>query len=147
MVCASALFLLSVSLVLTACGRIPESEAAKSRLPTETPTVVTAARVSGGGFKLAETPTGNATSGQTIYLRSCQACHGNNGVANDASQQSLVGNDGLIVMKQLDTADKFVNGFTNAPPHAGFKDDANQNLTPQRLANAYAYLIAQMSGG
>src|SRR5947209_9856824 len=82
-VCAGVLFLLSVSLILTACGRIPDSEAAKSRLPTDTPTVPAAAQVSGGGFKLAETPTGNATSGQTIYLRSCQACHGANGVAND----------------------------------------------------------------
>ncbi len=152
MVCAGVLFLLSISLILTACGRIPESEAAKSRLPTETPTVPAAARVSttssgGGGFKLAETPTGNATSGQTIYLRSCQACHGANGVASDSSQQSLVGNDGLVVKKQLDTTEKFVNAFMGAGPHASFKDDANQNLTPARLGNVYAYLIAQMSGG
>jgi mono/diheme cytochrome c family protein len=145
-VCASVLCLLSASLFLTACGRIPESEAAKSRLPTETPTPAARAPVAVGGFKLAETPAGNATTGQNIYLRSCQACHGNNGAANDATQQSLVGTDGLIVKKQLDTTDKFVNAFTSNDKHAGFKDDPNQNLTPQRLGNIYAFLIAQLSG-
>ena len=62
------------------------------------------------------------------------------------AQTSLVGNDGLIVKKQFDTTDKFVTAFMNAAPHAGFKDDPNQNLTPARLGNIYAYFIAQMSG-
>jgi mono/diheme cytochrome c family protein len=141
--------LLAASLVLTACGRIPESEAAKSRLPTETPT--SAARLpatssSGGGFKLAETPAGNAQAGQNLYVRSCQACHGANGVSNDPSQKSLIGDGGLILTKNLDTTDKFVQAFLDAAPHAGFKDDPNQNLTPARLGNVYAYLIAQMTG-
>jgi mono/diheme cytochrome c family protein len=144
-VAACVLGLLACSLILTACGRIPESEAAKSRLPTETPTVVQAAQVSAGAFKLAETPTGNATAGQNIYVRSCQACHGADGTASDPSQTSLVGNDGVIVKKQFDTTDKFVAAFENAAPHAGFKDDPNQNLTPPRIGNIYAYLIAQMS--
>jgi mono/diheme cytochrome c family protein len=140
--------LLSLSLVLTACGRIPESEAAKSRLPTDTPIPARPAQggTTVGGFKLAETPSGNATTGQNIYVRSCQQCHGNNGTANDSSQASLVGNDGLIVKKQLDTTDKFVNGFSSEPKHADFKDDPNQNLTPPRLGNIYAYLISQMGG-
>lgn len=146
-VAGTVLGLLGVSLILTACGRIPASEAAKSLQPTETPTVVAAAQVAPGGFKLAETPTGNATAGQTLYVRSCQACHGNNGVANDATQASLVGNDGLIVKKQLDTTAKFVDAFMANAKHASFKDDPNQNLTPPRLGNVYAYLIAQMSGG
>ncbi len=141
----TVLGLLSVSLILSACGRIPESEAAKSRLPTDTPTVIAAAQVS-GGFKLSETPTGNASAGQNIYVRSCQACHGNNGVANDPSQASLVGNDGVIVKTQLDTTAKFVTAFMNNDKHAGFKDDPNQNLTPARLGNIFAFLIAQMSG-
>lgn len=146
-VAVTVLGLLSISLILSACGRIPESEAAKSRLPTETPTVAVAAQVSTGSFKLAETPTGNASTGQNIYVRSCQVCHGNNGVANDATQASLVGNDGLIVKKQFDTTAKFVAAFMNNDKHAGFKDDPNQNLTPARLGNIYAFLIAQMSGG
>lgn len=146
MVAACVLGLLSLSLILTACGRIPESEAAKSRLPTETPTVAKAAQVSSGSFKLAETPAGNAATGQNVYVRSCQACHGSGGAANDPGQTSLVGNDGLIVKKQLDTTDKFVNAFANNDKHAGFKDDPNQNLTPPRLGNIYAYLIAQMGG-
>jgi len=145
-VAACVLGLLSLSLALTACGRIPESEAAKSRLPTDTPTVVRSAQVSAGGFKLAETPAGNATTGQNIYVRSCQQCHGTGGAANDSSQASLVGNDGLIVKKLLDTTDKFVNAFASNPKHADFKDDPNQNLTPPRLGNIYAYLIAQMGG-
>lgn len=145
-VAACVLGLLSLSLILTACGRIPESEAAKSRLPSETPTVAKAAQISSGSFKLAETPAGNASAGQNIYVRSCQACHGNSGTANDPSQASLVGNDGLIVKKQLDTTDKFVNAFAGNDKHAGFKDDPNQNLTPPRLGNIYAYLIAQMGG-
>jgi mono/diheme cytochrome c family protein len=145
-VAVTVLGLLSISLVLSACGRIPESEAAKSRLPTETPTVVAAAQVATGSFKLAETPAGNATAGQNLYVRSCQACHGNNGVAGDPSQASLVGNDGLIVKQQLTTTDAFVKAFENNAKHAGFKDDPNQNLTPPRLGNVYAFLIAQMSG-
>ena len=145
-VSVTVLGLLGVSLILSACGRIPDSEAAKSRLPTDTPTVVAAAQVSTGSFKLAETPTGNATAGQNIYVRSCQACHGNNGVANDPAQASLVGNDGLIVKKQLDTTAKLVTAFMNNDKHASFKDDPNQNLTPARLGNIYAFLIAQMSG-
>lgn len=145
-VAASVLGLLSVSLFLTACGRIPESEAAKSRLPSETPTVARAAQASSSGFKLAETPAGNPATGQNVYVRSCQVCHGTDGVASDPSQQSLVGNDGLIVKKQFDTTDKFVTAFMSAAPHAGFKDDPNQNLTPPRLGNVYAYLIAQMGG-
>ena len=144
-VAATALGLRGSSLILSACGRIPDSEAAKSRLPTDTPTVVAAAQVSTGSFKLAETPTGNATTGQNIYVRSCQACHGTNGVANDTTQASLVGNGGLIVKQQIDTTAKFVTGFMNNDKHAGFKDDPNQNLTPARLGNVYAYLIAQMS--
>jgi mono/diheme cytochrome c family protein len=145
--------LLAGSLVLTACGRIPESEAAKSRIPTDTPTsaarvqAATSAASSGGnGFKLAETPTGNAQAGQNLYLRSCQACHGENGLTSDPSQQPLIGNNGLIITKNLDTTDKFVQAFLNAPTHASFKDDPNQNLTPARLANVYAFLIAQMTG-
>jgi mono/diheme cytochrome c family protein len=145
-VAVCVLGLLACSLILTACGRIPESEAAKSRLPTETPTVAQAAQVSAGAFKLAETPAGNATAGQNIYVRSCQACHGTGGAGNDPSQASLVGNDGLIVKKQLDTTDKFVNSFEGNAAHAGFKDDPNQNLTPPRIGNIYAYLIAQMGG-
>lgn len=145
-VAATVFGLLSLSLILSACGRIPESEAAKSRLPTDTPTVAVAAQVSSGSFKLAETPAGNATAGQNLYVRSCQACHGNNGVANDPSQASLVGNDGLIVKQQLTTTDKFVTAFENNAKHAAFKDDPNQNLTPPRLGNVYAFLIAQMSG-
>ncbi|MGI8854911.1 MAG: c-type cytochrome, partial [Thermomicrobiales bacterium] len=82
-VAACVLGLLACSLVLTACGRIPESEAAKSRLPTETPTVAAAAQVSTSAFKLAETPAGNATTGQNIYVRSCQVCHGTGGVVSD----------------------------------------------------------------
>ncbi len=88
-VAACVLGLLACSLILTACGRIPESEAAKSRLPTETPTVAAAAQVASGGFKLAETPTGNATTGQNIYVRSCQVCHGTGGVVSDPSQAAL----------------------------------------------------------
>jgi mono/diheme cytochrome c family protein len=145
-VASTVLGLLSVSLILTACGRIPESEAAKSLQPTETPTVVAAAQVSTGAFKLAETPTGNATSGQNTYLSSCQFCHGPGGVASDPSKTSLVGNDGVIVKNQLDTTAKFVTAFMNNPKHASFKDDPNQNLTPARLGNIYAYLISQMSG-
>ncbi len=57
----------------------------------------------------------------------------------------MIGNDGAIVKKQMDTTDKFVTAFENAAPHAGFKDDPNQNLTPPRIGNIYAYLIAQMS--
>lgn len=144
-VSVTVLGLLGVSLILSACGRIPDSEAAKSRLPTDTPTVVAAAQVT-GGFKLAETPTGNAATGQNIYVRSCQVCHGTNGVANDPSQAALIGNDGLIVKKQLDTTAKFVTAFMNNDKHASFKDDPNQNLTPARLGNIYAFLIAQMSG-
>ncbi len=144
-VAATVLGLLSLSLILSACGRIPESEAAKSRLPTDTPTVIAAAQVSTGSFKLAETPAGNATTGQNIYVRSCQACHGTNGVANDTTQASLVGNAGLIVKQQFDTTTKFVTAFMNNDKHGGFKDDPNQNLTPARLGNVYAYLIAQMS--
>jgi len=144
-VAVTVLGLLSLSLILSACGRIPESEAAKSRLPTDTPTVIAAAQVATGSFKLAETPTGNATTGQNIYVRSCQACHGTNGVANDTTQASLVGNGGLIVKQQFDTTMKFVTAFTNNDKHAGFKDDPNQNLTQARLGNVYAYLIAQMS--
>jgi mono/diheme cytochrome c family protein len=151
-VCACVLGLLAASLVLTACGRIPQSEVEKS-LPTNTPTV--AARLpttsasgggGGGGFKLAETPTGNAQAGQNLYVRSCQACHGENGVTSDPSQQALAGANGLIVTKNLDTTDKFVQAFLNAAPHAGFKDDPNQNLTPPRLGNVYAFLVAQMTG-
>ncbi len=148
--CVSAfvLGLLSIGFILTACGRIPESEAAKSRLPTETPTAAPGSKISASsGFTLAETPTGNAATGQNVYVRSCQACHGAGGVASDASQQTLIGKDGEIVKKQLDTTDKFVTSFGQAAPHAGFKDDPNQNLTPPRLGNVYAYLIAQMSGG
>ncbi len=145
-VAMTVLGLLSISLILSACGRIPESEAAKSRLPTDTPTVVAAAQVTSGSFKLAETPTGNATTGQNIYVRSCQACHGNNGVANDTTQQSLVGNGGLVVKQQLDTTAKFVTAFMNNDKHASFKDDPNQNLTPARLGNIYAFMIAQMNG-
>ncbi|HEY8291711.1 MAG TPA: cytochrome c [Thermomicrobiales bacterium] len=144
-VAVTILGLLGISLILSACGRIPESEAAKSRLPTETPTVVAAAQVSSGSFKLAETPAGNATSGQNLYVRSCQVCHGSGGVGSDPSQASLVGNDGLIVKQQLDTTAKFVTAFENNAKHAGFKDDPNQDLTPLRLGNVYAYLIAQMS--
>jgi mono/diheme cytochrome c family protein len=144
-VAASVLSLLACSLILTACGRIPASEAAKS-LPTATPTVVPIAQSAAGGFKLAETPTGNATTGQNIYVRSCQACHGSGGTASDPSQTSLVGSDGLIVKKQFDTTDKFVNAFEANAAHAGFKDDPNQNLTPPRIGNIYAYLIAQMGG-
>ncbi len=149
-VCACVLGLLAASLVLTACGRIPESEAAKSRLPTDTPTAAarlpTSSAGGGGGFKLAETPAGNAQAGQNLYVRSCQACHGENGVTSDPSQQALVGANGLIVTKNLDTTDKFVQAFMSAAPHAGFKDDPNQNLTPARLGNVYAFLIAQMTG-
>lgn len=145
-VAVTVLGLLSISLILSACGRIPESEAAKSRLPTDTPTVAAAAQVSTGSFKLAETPAGNATAGQNLYVRSCQACHGDNGVASDPSQASLIGNDGLIVKQQLTTTDKFVTAFENNAKHASFKDDPNQNLTPPRLGNVYAFLIAQMSG-
>jgi mono/diheme cytochrome c family protein len=150
--CACVLGLLAASLVLTACGRIPESEAAKSRLPTDTPTAAarpqttSSAGGGGGGFKLAETPPGNAQAGQNLYVRSCQACHGANGLTNDPSQQPLVGDNGLVVTKNLDTTDKFVQAFMNAAPHAGFKDDPNQNLTPPRLGNVYAFLIAQMTG-
>lgn len=148
---AFVLGLLALSLVLTACGRIPESEAEKSRIPTETPTSAARAQTqagggAGGGFKLAETPTGNAASGQNVYLRSCQACHGNDGVTTDASQKSLLGNGGLIPAKTLDTTDKFVKGFMENPAHTGFKDDPNQNLTDARLGNAYAYLISKMTG-
>jgi mono/diheme cytochrome c family protein len=149
-VCVCVLGLLAASLVLTACGRIPESEAAKSRIPTDTPTAAarlpTAAAGGGGGFQLAETPTGNAQAGQNLYVRSCQACHGANGVAGDPGQQSLVGANGLVVMRNINTTDKFVQAFMNAAPHASFKDDPNQNLTPQRLGNVYAFLIAQMTG-
>jgi hypothetical protein len=159
-VCACILGLLAASLVLTACGRIPESEAAKSRLPTDTPTAAARPQSTssaggtggsgggggGGGFKLAETPPGNAQAGQNLYVRSCQACHGANGLTNDPSQQPLAGDNGLIVAKNLDTTDKFVQGFMDAAPHAGFKDDPNQNLTPPRLGNVYAFLIAQMTG-
>jgi mono/diheme cytochrome c family protein len=144
-IATSVLGLLACSLILTACGRIPESEAAKSRLPTETPTVAAAAQVAAGAFKLAETPAGNATTGQNIYVRSCQVCHGTGGVVSDPSQAALIGNDGAIVKKQMDTTDKFVAAFMNAAPHASFKDDPNQNLTPARIGNIYAYLIAQMS--
>ncbi|MGI8854683.1 MAG: c-type cytochrome, partial [Thermomicrobiales bacterium] len=105
-----------------------------------------AAQVSTSAFKLAETPAGNATTGQNIYVRSCQVCHGTGGVVSDPSQTALIGNDGAIVKKQMDTTDKFVTAFENAAPHASFKDDPNQNLTPQRIGNIYAYLIAQMSG-
>jgi mono/diheme cytochrome c family protein len=146
-IAACVLGLLSLSLVLTACGRIPESEAAKSRLPTDTPIPARSAQGGAvGGFKLAETPAGNPTTGQNIYVRSCQQCHGTNGVAIDPSEVSLIGNDGLIVKKQIDTTDKFVNAFESNPKHADFKDDPNQNLTPPRLGNIYAYLIAQMGG-
>ncbi len=145
-ICACVLCLLSASLFLSACGRIPESEAAKSRIPTDTPTSAARAQVASGTFKLAETPSGNASTGQNIYVRSCQACHGTGGNASDSTQQSLVGNDGLIVKQQLDTTDKFINSFANNAKHAGFKDDPNQNLTPPRLGNIYAYLIAQMGG-
>lgn len=151
-VCLCVLGLLATSLILTACGRIPESEAAKSRIPTDTPTsaarlpATTSAGGGGGGFKLAETPPGNAQAGQNLYVRSCQACHGANGVGGDPSQQSLVGENGLIVTKNFDTTDKFVQAFLNAAPHASFKDDPNQNLTPPRLGNVYAFLIAQMTG-
>lgn len=146
-VAACVLGLLGLSLILTACGRIPESEAAKSRLPTDTPIPARPAQVAGGsGFKLAETPSGNATTGQNIYVRSCQQCHGTNGAANDPSQASLVGTDGLIVKKQLDTTDKFVKAFDGNAKHADFKDDPNQNLTPPRLGNIYAYLISLMGG-
>lgn len=148
-VAASVLWLLALSLVLTACGRIPESEVAKSLLPTETPTA--AARVQTqaggtGGFRPAETPPGNATAGQTLYLRSCQACHGNAGVTNDPGQKALLGNGGLIPAKNLDTTEKFVKGFMENAAHAGFKDDPNQNLTDARLGNVYAYLISQLTG-
>ncbi|MHB8648357.1 MAG: hypothetical protein ACYDAR_21455 [Thermomicrobiales bacterium] len=146
-VSSTILGLLSISLILSACGRIPESEAAKSRLPTETPTTVAAAQVAPGGFKLAETPTGNTSAGLNVYAFSCQICHGSGGVGNDPSQASLIGNDGLIVKRQLDTTAKFVTAFMENAKHAGFKDDPNQNLTPTRLGNVYAYLIAQMSGG
>jgi cytochrome c5 len=153
-ICVCVLGLLAVSLTLTACGRIPESEAAKSRIPTDTPTsaarlpATTAAGGSGGGggFQLAETPTGNAQAGQNLYVRSCQACHGPNGVASDSGQQSLVGANGLVVTKNYNTTDKFVQAFMDAAPHGSFKDDPNQNLTPQRLGNVYAFLIAQMTG-
>jgi len=145
-VSVTVLGLLSLSLILTACGRIPESEAAKSRLPTETPTVIAAAQSAPGGFKLAETPTGNAGAGQNPYVFSCQACHGVNGVGSGPSQASLVGNDGLIVKKKLDTTAKFVTAFMNNAKHADFKNDPNQGLTPARLGNIYAYLIAQMGG-
>lgn len=155
-VCICVLGLLAASFVLTACGRIPESEAAKSRIPTDTPT--SAARLpstttaggsgsgGGGGFQLAETPAGNAQAGQNLYVRSCQVCHGTNGVGSDASQKSLVGADGVVVAKNFNTTDKFVQAFMNAAPHASFKDDPNQNLTPARLGNVYAFLIAQMTG-
>lgn len=145
---ASVLGLLALSLILTACGRIPESEAAKSRLPTETPTAAARAQAggAGGGFKVAETPPGNATAGQNLYLRSCQACHGNGGVTNDPAQKSLLGNGGLIPAKNLDTTEKFVNGFMANAAHASFKDDPNQDLTPARLSNVYAYLISQLTG-
>lgn len=145
-VAVTVLGLLSLSLIFSACGRIPDSEAAKSRLPTDTPTVVAAAQVSSGSFTLAETPTGNAAAGQTLYARSCQVCHGSGGVASDPSQAALIGNDGLIVKQQLTTADKFVTAFENNAKHAAFKDDPNQDLTPSRIGNVYAYLIAQMGG-
>ncbi|GEM_PF-6524206 len=145
-VSVTVLGLLSISLILSACGRIPESEAAKSRLPTDTPTVAAAAQVATGGFKLAETPTGNASAGQSPYLFSCQFCHGPGGVVSDPSKTSLVGNNGVIVTRKLDTTAKFVTAFMNNAKHASFKDDANQDLSPARLGNIYAYLIAQMSG-
>jgi mono/diheme cytochrome c family protein len=152
-VCTCVLGLLAASLVLTACGRIPQSEVEKS-LPTNTPTAVPRAQSTtsaggsggGGGFKLAETPTGNAQAGQNVYLFSCQQCHGQGGVTNDPNQKSLAGPDGLIVTMNLDTTAKFVQAFMTAPVHAGFKDDPNQNLTPPRLGNIYAFLIAQMTG-
>jgi mono/diheme cytochrome c family protein len=154
--CACVLGLLAMSFALTACGRIPESEAAKSQLPTDTPIAIHpqgttaaggAAGGGGGGFKVAETPPGNAQAGQNLYVRSCQACHGTNGASSDPGQQSLIGDGGLVITKNLDTTDKFVQAFTGAAPHAGFKDDPNQNLTPARLSNVYAFLIAQLNGG
>ncbi len=152
---ALVLFVLGFTLLLSACGRIPESESAKSLSPTATPipaagsaqTTGGTSAMSGGGscFKPAEMPAGNPTSGQTVYISGCQNCHGAGGTATDPKQVSLATCKGLLATKSLDTAEKFTAAFNNNAIHADIKDNPSF-VTPQRLINMYAYLVGQISG-
>lgn len=159
---AAALVLLTLGLmlVLTACGRIPQSEA--ERLSGSGPTATVSSgggQASGGtpasgggggapsggapgGFKPAEMPTGSVASGQTVYVSACQNCHGAGGKAGEANQAALVGPKGLIATRNLDTADKFSAAFNANPIHADIKDNT-AFVNPQRLINMYAYLVSQ----
>ncbi len=165
---ALTLLVTGVTLLLAGCGRIPESVAATLSAPTAAPTSTArpAAPTSAGGaaggagstsgangtvapapsaFKLAEMPTGNPDSGRTIYMTGCANCHGMVGAGGGGSQVALVGNGGLIVTKNLDTASKFAMAVTTNAAHDGIKDN-DQLVAPQRLTNMYAYLVAQLNG-
>ena len=154
---ALTLLAVGVTLSVAACGRIPESVAATLSAPTAAPTrtaapvAATSASMGGGSgaapsaFKLAEMPTGNPDSGQRIFLQGCANCHGMSGTGGGGNQVALVGNGGLIVKNNLDTASKFAAAFTANPAHAGIKDN-DQIVNPQRLTNMYAYLVAQLNG-
>lgn len=142
---------------LAGCGRIPDDVAATLSAPTATPPRATAtgrpAAPGGSGgmtpaamtaaFMLAEMPTGNPTSGQTVYMGGCQNCHGTGGLAGGGMQVSLSGREGLIVSKQLDTAAKFATAFTANAAHTGIKDN-DQYAAPNRLTNMYAFLVMQL---
>lgn len=159
------LLVTGVTLLLAGCGRIPESVAGTLSAPTVAPTSTArpAAPTSAGGgaggtggasgtvpsapvaFKLAEMPTGNADGGRTIYMTGCANCHGMAGAGGGGNQVALVGNGGLIVAKNLDTASKFATAVTTNAAHGGIKDN-DQLIAPQRLTNMYAYLVAQLNG-
>ena len=159
---ALTLLVTGVTLLLAGCGRIPESVAATLSAPTAAPTSTarpaapTSATGGAGGaggtvapapsaFKLAETPTGNPDSGRTIYMTGCANCHGMAGAGGGGNQVALVGNGGLIVTKNLDTASKFAMAVTANAAHGEIKDN-DQLVAPQRLTNMYAYLAAQLNG-
>jgi len=163
---ALTLLAVGVTLLVAGCGRIPESVAGTLSAPTAAPTRTAPAAaanvgttgaggtsVAGAGaggaapsmFKLAETPAGNPESGQRIYVQGCANCHGMTGTGGGGNQVALVGNGGLIPMRNIDTASKFATVFTANAAHASVKDN-DQIVNPQRLINMYAYLIAQMNG-
>lgn len=151
-----------LTLTLAACGRIPTDVAATLSAPTATPPRPTStpgpmtagsmgAGMSGGmamaaaAFMLAEMPTGNPGSGQTIYMGGCQNCHGTGGIAGGGMQVSLAGRDGLIVARNLNTSMAFAAAFAANAAHGAVKDN-DQYAAPNRLNNMYAFLVMQLGG-
>lgn len=161
---ATGLGAVALTLTLAACGRIPPEVAATLSAPTATPprSTATARPIPTGGaagtagmagaammpaaaFMLAEMPTGNPGSGQTVYMGGCMNCHGMAGLAGGGMQVALSGPEGLIVSKNLNSATKFSTAFLANAAHVGIKDN-DQYAAPNRLNNMYAYLVMQLGG-